>query len=472
MKKTWLLAGAALLTAILSACASNEGTRAPAPAGGRRAAPYYTGDGGKGMSLAVLTPTGNGLSQAENYLPALVQGVLAGDFTKFSEIEIFDRQNLDKIVAEMESGLYTESEGVVKYGEKVPARYLLSGELVKGGGGYVIKLAVSDTKTGETKASYSGSADRQSIDDFSAIKKASEELLAQLGIHLSNAGKQALYGTGTKAIAAETALARGVNAQRGGSTVAAFNYLTEAAFLNAGLPEADARLAALTRHIETGDIGDGIRNDIARRSAWKDLLEEALVFYEEHPPFDVVYRNVPERGNVNYEKNTAELSFQIWLESNARCLALHKLLNSLSATGKMEEWQLRNYFSTMLSGYGNNWYYFAVEAELLDGAGNYLDADKDTRLEAEWWVNNNIIRKLTLRASSLSFTVDAQKINGALQLGFKAAGMQHKGQWNQPVRKKNVLDNTLIKATDKTFQEYFSGKRNYEVRRDDVYYAF
>ncbi|MDR0410799.1 MAG: hypothetical protein LBH75_02355 [Treponema sp.] len=61
---------------------------------------YWSGDGAAGLSVAVLTPEGRGLEANEAYLPAMVQGVLVGDFAKFSAMKVLDRQNLDKIIAE------------------------------------------------------------------------------------------------------------------------------------------------------------------------------------------------------------------------------------------------------------------------------------------------------------------------------------------------------------------------------------
>ena len=46
----------------------------------------FTGTGGRGMSLTILVPDSQGLTQAENYLPTMIQGILVQDITKFSAI--------------------------------------------------------------------------------------------------------------------------------------------------------------------------------------------------------------------------------------------------------------------------------------------------------------------------------------------------------------------------------------------------
>jgi hypothetical protein len=75
-------------------------------------------------------------------------------------------------------------------------------------------------------------------------------------VDLTGAGKEALRGVDQKSRNGETALAKGVTAQRGGSTVAAFNYYSTADSLNPSLSETEQRLAALTREIKGGDIDE------------------------------------------------------------------------------------------------------------------------------------------------------------------------------------------------------------------------
>jgi hypothetical protein len=72
---------------------------APVPAN-----PFYTGDGGKGASIAILLPRAAGLAANEDNLPALVQGEFVSDFTGYSAIAVLDRARLDEQYAEMESG--------------------------------------------------------------------------------------------------------------------------------------------------------------------------------------------------------------------------------------------------------------------------------------------------------------------------------------------------------------------------------
>jgi len=49
-------------------------------------ATHFTGDGGRGIRLAVLMPDAVGLLAEQDYLPALVQGALVTSFREFSAI--------------------------------------------------------------------------------------------------------------------------------------------------------------------------------------------------------------------------------------------------------------------------------------------------------------------------------------------------------------------------------------------------
>ena len=143
-------------------------------------------------------------------------------------------------------------------------------------------------------------------------------------------------------VQAQTSLAKGITANRSGSLVEAMNYYSYAASYDANLLEANQRLGQLTSQIESGNIGDNIRNEIQLRNAWKNLLEEAIAFYDLNPYVNLVYRTVPEQGQIDYAKNTAEIIFTFWLEPNAGVEAINKILKALASTKKVNEWGLQD----------------------------------------------------------------------------------------------------------------------------------
>ena len=141
-------------------------------------------------------------------------------------------------------------------------------------------------------------------------------------------------------VSAQTALAHGITAQQQGSTVAALTYYSEAAGFKAGIGEADQRLSSLSQQIESGNIAQNIRNDIQRREAWKNLLEEAADFYNQHPIFDIVVNPTPTQGRTDYNKGTVELVYNMFLAPNAGFKSLFTILMAYWDTGKAYDWQL------------------------------------------------------------------------------------------------------------------------------------
>jgi hypothetical protein len=70
---------------------------------------YFTGEGGKGLSIAILAPQVAGLAADQQYIPALVQGELVSNFSGYSAMSVLDRQRLDEQYAELLSGYYDDN---------------------------------------------------------------------------------------------------------------------------------------------------------------------------------------------------------------------------------------------------------------------------------------------------------------------------------------------------------------------------
>jgi TolB-like protein len=156
---------------------------------------YYEGSGGSGIRIAVLQPSNNNLSEQEQWLLRLVQSTLTADFNKYTAMTVIDRQNLDTIMGEQKaslSGNYSEAD-YISIGKLTNAKYILAGNLTKTGNGFILELSVSDTETGVRKASFAPkNCSLDELQSTAIIKQAEEELLGQMSITLSAAGKQAL----------------------------------------------------------------------------------------------------------------------------------------------------------------------------------------------------------------------------------------------------------------------------------------
>jgi TolB-like protein len=386
---------------VLYSCVSDGGSGSEASSEPPRPV-YFTGDGGKGMSLAVLVPEGKGLASDQNYLPTMVQGVFVGDFSKYSDISVLDRQNLDKVIEENYSGYYEEEyPDLNKLGHLIPTDYIMTGAITKTGAGYALQMQIADNKTGITKASYTGNCSIVEFDSFTGIRKASAELLAQMGVSLTDKAKQELSAANTgEQVSAETALAKGITAQQKGTVVEALSYYYEAAKFDPSLAEAASRGSALSTDIQSGaNIGQNVRNDIQHRAAWLKPLNEASAFFKEHPPFEIVYDTTLTQGEINYNRGTVDISFDVYLIGTTGLKIISDLQAGLEKTGKSKDWGLSGwpvsgeaavFFTDILS--------YTVNVALANEDGKTLGTARG-ELKGSWRVQ----RKGVVRSSESSY---------------------------------------------------------------------
>jgi hypothetical protein len=374
------------------------------------------------LSIAVLVPEGRGLEDGEGYLPSMVQGVLAGDFTKFSAMDVLDRQNLENVIQEGESGYYADEENFVRLGEVTGMKYILNGALQKTGQGFSFQLKVTEAASGVSRAAYSGSVQMAELDNFTGIRKASADLLAQMGVDLTDAGRAALLeAASSSTVRAETALAKGVDAQRGGTVVEALSYYFQAASYDASLTEAASRVNILTANITSGNMGEDIRNDIERRDQWRARLAEAEQVYADYmkqqPHYSLVYNVNLKHGETNYSNNTVPISGvtidlvpdAAWFNTAGSVVRVVNVVREgLLATKQAAKWGLdwpRNTVAN--SPFGNRDQRFEVVVELVNSEGKIIGSERRTMqrgYDVEW--SEGTLRRL------------APRIRGVQNLGF------------------------------------------------------
>ncbi|MDR3171345.1 MAG: hypothetical protein LBU17_06920, partial [Treponema sp.] len=134
----------------------------------------YTGDGGRGKSLAILAPKAAGLAEDQNYLPSVVQGEFVSNFSSYSAISVMDRETLDKVYAELLSGYYDGTAGL-DLGHLSATDYIMTGTITKTATGYALQMQITKTADKMTKA-YSGTCTFAELDDLSGIRRASLDL--------------------------------------------------------------------------------------------------------------------------------------------------------------------------------------------------------------------------------------------------------------------------------------------------------
>jgi hypothetical protein len=302
----------------------------------------FTGDGGSSIRLAVLAPEVQG--DVPGYLPLYIQGLLNNNIKKFSAVNLIDRQNLDRIIAEQNlaaNGRFSDKD-FVNIGNLTNAQYFLFGSVQRlSGNRYSLQLSVTEASTGVRRANFmKDGTSAQFEENGMIINEATAELLAQIGVELTAAGKQALLAGNTLTVLAEAGLARGITAQAGGAEVQAlFNYAQAITFDPSQL-EALSRLNTLSTGISGGTVSQRILNDIQARDRWLEVFKETTKFFNDHPPFEVIFDpSLIQIGQTDYASRTADLAMRIALDpSNAGFDAINALVEGLEKTGRRNTW--------------------------------------------------------------------------------------------------------------------------------------
>jgi hypothetical protein len=377
MNKTMVKALVAGIVLILFGCQSSRMT-APVPAAPRRIAPavtspepaaearssgpvqvpepspYFSGDGGRGKSIAILAPRASGLTEAQDYIPALVQGELVSNFSGYSALSVLDRQRLDDQYAELLSGYYDDNAAAgLDLGHLAPAGYIMGGTITRTATGYALQISITKTADKMTAASYSGTCTFAELDNLSGVRRASLELLEKMGVTPTGRTRTELAGAAAgREIGAQTALAQGITAQRGGTEIAALSYYIQSAAYDENLAETASRLTILTANISSGNMGADIRSDLQWRDQWVARLTECEEFFAKNVygpyPYYLVYSTNIRQGATNYQRRTVSLSVTIGSYPDpARFKAMEQVVRTvkagLKATGRATLWQLNEW---------------------------------------------------------------------------------------------------------------------------------
>jgi hypothetical protein len=253
-----------------------------------------------------------------------------------------DRENLDEQYGELLSGYYDDdAEAGMDLGHLPPTEYIMGGKITKTAAGYALQIRITKTADKMTAASYSGTCTFAELDNLSGIRRASLDLLQKIGVELTDRAKTELAGAAAEnRVNAQTALAQGITAQQGGTVVEALSYYYQAAAFDPSLLEAADRAGVMSADISSGNIGVNVRNDIQRRKEWLKILEEAENYFKNHQPWEIVYNPALTQGEVDYERETVSLSFDLEVRPTDNWKIVQSLINGLDATGKRDEWGL------------------------------------------------------------------------------------------------------------------------------------
>ncbi|MFP3042963.1 leucine-rich repeat domain-containing protein [Treponema primitia] len=408
---------------VLGSCVSSESVQEPVVP---EKTPLFTGDGGKGISLAILAPDSRGLTEEQDYIPALVQGEFVSNFASYSAISVLDRQRLDAQYAEIFSGYYDDdSKAGADLGHLIPTELIMGGVITKTVDGYVLQIQITKTSDKTTIHSYSGNCTFEELNNLTGVRKTSLDLLAKMGVQLSTEAKNELSGAAAvHEVQGQTALAQGLTAQRGGTEVQALSYYLQSANYDPGLIEAASRVNILTANITSGNMGQDIRNDIAWRDQWRARLAEAEQVYADYikqqPLYSLVYDVNLKHGETNYSNNTVPISGVTidlvpdvaWFNTAGSVVrVINVVREGLLATGQADKWGMNWPKNTVgNSPFGDRDQRFDVVVELVNSEGKTIGSERITMqsgYDVEWW-RDNTFRRLIPR------------LRGVQNLGFSS----------------------------------------------------
>jgi formylglycine-generating enzyme required for sulfatase activity/TolB-like protein len=376
---------------------------------------YYTGNGGKGISIAVLRIDGVGIKQGSDdaVLLSMIQGDLTADFQKYSAMTVIDRQNLDKVMGEIdfsEKG-YTTDKNAPEIGKMLNANTIVSGTLTRTRSGYVLELAATNVEKNKRVASYGPKAcSYDAIYYLTAVKSATADLLGQLGVQLTDAGRAALSQVNDLKANAQAMVAK-ANAlfQKDPTSIEALAYYNQAQAYDPSLAEAVNRSQIMTASISTGSIGADARNKIKWYNQWKARLTETEnyyanffnTFFQTYKPYALVYtvKDLNADGNVsnlNYQRQTESLTcltVQLlqrfdWTPPIQKTLAAVR--KGLLATGMAREWGFADWPRSEVTGSvplnSNRGFHFVVE--LVNKTTGKVLGTQDFNVGAWWRIND------------------------------------------------------------------------------------
>jgi hypothetical protein len=220
----------------------------------------------------------------------------------------------------------------------------MGGSITKTASGYALQIGITKSTDKMTMASWSGTCTFAELDDLSGIRRASLDLLGKMGVTLTEKAAAELSGAvDRKQAKAQTALARGITAQKSGNAAASLAFYYQANQYDPRLKEATVRVNQLSASVRTGSLGEDIRNDIAWREQWIKLYGEAYAYIVAHPEALVEFKYSPvlKQGKVDYEKREVTFSARAgWnkTEEPSSWKMLADLDKGLKATRRQRAW--------------------------------------------------------------------------------------------------------------------------------------
>jgi hypothetical protein len=346
------------------------------PSSTRPSGPLFTGNGGKGITIAVPAPSLSGGGKADAWMSQLFQDLITGDLRRYSAMTVLDRLNESLAIAEQElsaSGSYSDDD-YIALGRLTNAKYIVAGTIQRLRDFYSVSFRVNDTETNEIQASFNKQYGEEDILSGLAAKEAVRELLAGLGVELTSDGERQLLTIQERPVKAQANLARGMAAERADNDVEALAFFIQAR-------DADPQMREASQHIQNFanvPIGTSIQEKARYAQQQKEKWEKIFVDLEEYVlnnlpiviyDFSTINDTITDAGRwVNLDVTPGvkiipnRTVLEVWKKIGEEWLRIYK-------SEENKSWA-KNVRTTLVKaeGYDNNIDYI-VRADLYDGYG-------------------------------------------------------------------------------------------------------
>ncbi|WP_010256180.1 cell surface protein [Treponema primitia] len=260
----------------------NTASSAPAP---KNLTPMFTGDGGKGIVIAVPAPALENSTPANNWIPQFFQDLMTGDFARFSAMTVLDRVNESLTVAEQklqENGNYSD-EDYISIGHLTNAHYVVVGTIRSISGRYSVSFRINDIETNEIRASFNKQYSPQDVEGGLAAKETVQELLAGIGVVLTSEGERQLLAIPKIEVRASFQLARGMAAeQRNDSQVEALAYFYQAITTNPNMREANQHIENFANATPPSSIRERAEWALAQKAKWEKIWADLATYVNDN----------------------------------------------------------------------------------------------------------------------------------------------------------------------------------------------
>jgi hypothetical protein len=297
----------------------------------KRTEPLFSGDGGKGMIVAVPTPIIHNGTTSDRWMPQFIQDLITGDLARFSAMTVLDRSNEQLTITEQqlsESGFYSDDD-YIAIGNMTNAQYLVAGNIQNMSGSYMITFRINDIATNEIQSAFSQRYSLREIESGKAVKEIVRELLIGMGIELTQTGERLLFDEQDSQVNIQAIqnLSRGMVAEKSDNIVDALAFFSGALDSNYTKEESNRHIQSFFIDIQTNSIRERANYVLMQKAKWEKIFSDLKIYIRNNLPIFIYdFSVIEDEIDVRSKKVTLYISPGIKVIPNRTVLLVYKTI--------------------------------------------------------------------------------------------------------------------------------------------------